>query len=219
MSIGYFIDNGSVSLLSCVPRAHTSEAIQRSAPDEKLLAAVAHRMEAIPIGHLALLHHISWSEPASIDIYFNGQQVVGGNTMGVTNAAMQAATVHCRALLEFLGWQATGPSIAEISNRPKRLPDDGCAQQFAGLSMVTREKALAANAGPAAEAGAALSLIFRPASKGLAHLTNSFIRCGGEVVLLEVACRGVPILLIDRFYTPIGIEPSTYELTARSPIT
>lgn len=187
-----------------------------SAPDSALLALLAYRMEAISIGHLALRHHMSWEEAPAMEVYFNGKQVIEGKATGFTNAAIESAIIHCRAILEFLGFQSTKVSpteIAEISARSRS--DDMGVEKFAGLSMLAKKKALAVYQGEQSEAEAALALIFHSANKGLAHTTASFKLHSNDGRLLEIAFRGVPKLLINGFYVPLGINPPSYELTSR----
>ncbi|MES2399283.1 MAG: hypothetical protein V4573_04780 [Pseudomonadota bacterium] len=187
-----------------------------SAPDTALLALLAYRLEAISIGHLALRHHMSWDEAPTMEVYFNGKQVIEGKATGFTNAAIESAIIHCRATLEFLGFQSTKSSVAKIVERSARTrTDDMGVEQFAGLSMLTKAKALAAYPGEQSEAEAALALVFHSANKGLAHTTASFKLYSGDARLLEIAFRGVPVLLVNGFYVPLGITPPSYELASR----
>jgi len=187
-----------------------------STPDNALLNLLAYRLGAISIGHLALRHHMSWEEAPSMEIFFNGQQVIEGKATGFTNAAIESAIIHCRAVLEFLGIKASKTSPTEIMERSARTKaDDMGVEQFAGLSMLSKAKALAAYPGEKSEAEAALALIFYSANKGLAHTTASFKLHGGDARLLEIAFRGVPTLLVNGFYVPLGIAPPSYELASR----
>jgi len=187
-----------------------------STPDTDLLALLAYRMEAISIGRLALRHHMSWDEAPTMEVYFNGQQVIEGRATGFTNAAIESAIIHCRAILEFLGFQSAKGSSAAIAERSARNKvDDIGVEHFAGLSMLTKAKALAAYPGEKAEAEAALALIFHSANKGLAHTTASFKLHSGDARLLEIAFRGVPALLVNGFYVPLGIDPPSHELSSR----
>lgn len=187
-----------------------------STPDATLLALLAYRMEAISIGHLALRHHMSWDEAPTMEVYFNGKPVIEGKATGFTNAAIESAIIHCRSTLEFLGFQSVKGSSVEIAERSARTrADDMGVEHFAGLSTLTKAKALAAYPGDKAEAEAALALIFHSANKGLAHTTASFKPHSGDARLLEIAFRGVPTLLVNGFYVPLGITPPSYELSSR----
>lgn len=184
--------------------------------DATLLSLLAYRLEAISIGHLALRHHMSWEEAPSMEVFFNGKQVIEGKATGFTNAAIESAIIHCRAILEFLGIKASKASANEIMERSARTnADDMGVEQFAGLSMLTKAKALAAYDGEKSEAEAALALIFYAANKGLAHTTTSFKLHVGDAQLLEIAFRGIPKLLVNSFYVPLGVTPPNYELTFR----
>jgi hypothetical protein len=173
-------------------------------------------MEAISIGHLALRHHISWDDVPAMAVYFNGEQVIEGKATGFTNAAIEAAIIHSRAILEFLGFQLLKDSVTKIAQRSRRTKsDDYGVEKFSGLSMLTKDKALSAYPGAQSEAEAALALIFYLANKGLAHTTASFTRQSGNAHLLEIAFRGVPTLLVNAFYDPLGITPHEYKLKSR----
>ena len=185
-------------------------------PDAALLTLLAYRLEATSIGHLALRHQMSWDEAPSMEVFFNGKQVIEGKATGFTNAAIESAIIHCRAILEFLGIKASKTSATEIMERSVRTdPNDIGVERFAGLSMLTKAKALAAYPGEKSEAEAALALIFYSANKGLAHTTTSFKLHSGDARLLEIAFRGVPTLLVNGFYAPTGITPPSYELKYR----
>ena len=151
-----------------------------------------------------------------MEIYFNGKRVIEGKATGYTSAAIESSIIHCRAILEFLGFRSSKTSpkeIAELSDRSKK--DDWGVEEFSGLSMLTKTKALAVYPGEQSEADAALAHIFHSANKGLAHTTASFERHSGDARLLEIAFRGVPTLLINSFYIPLEITTPSYELTAR----
>ena len=120
-------------------------------------------------------------------------------------------------ILEFLGLKLSKVCSTEIAERSKRTKaDDWGIEKISGLSMLTKAKALSAYPGSMAESEAALALIFHSANKGLAHTTACFKRHSGDAGLLEIAFRGVPILLVNGFYVPLGINPPSYELTSRS---
>nr|WP_315431486.1 hypothetical protein [uncultured Albidiferax sp.] len=187
-----------------------------SASDPELLALLSYRMEAIAIGHLALRHHMAWDVAPSMEIFFNGKQVIEGKATGFTNAAIESAVIHCRAVLEFLGLQASRTSTTEIAERSKRSKtDDWGVEQIADLSMLTKAKAISAYPGSNQDAEAALALVFHLANKGLAHTTTTFQRHSGDARLLDIAFRGVPVLLINALYDPLGLVPPSYELTSR----
>lgn len=185
-------------------------------PDPELLEMLAYRMNAISIGHLALCHQLSWDKTPQMKIFFDGKQVIEGKATGFTNAAIESAVIHCRAILEFLGLQGVKNSPAEIAEKQARSSaDDWGVEQIPGLSMLTKDKALSAYPGQRQEAESALALIFHSANKGLAHSSNAFVRYSGDPNLLEIAFRGVPTLLRNGFYEPLGICPPTHELATR----
>ena len=69
--------------------------------------------------------------------------------------------------------------------------------------------------GAASEAEAAFAHVIYLANKGLAHTTSSFTPHDDGSTLLEVAFRGVLIMIINNFYIPLKIDPPKYELQGR----
>lgn len=65
------------------------------------------------------------------------------------------------------------------------------------------------------EAESALAYVAYLANKGLAHTTSSFTKHDSGAVLLEIAFRGIPVLVVNNFYLPLGIQPPSYELQSR----
>jgi hypothetical protein len=158
----------------------------------ELEALLEYRMCAIDIGHLALRHAVSWEKTPAMAVYFNGKQVIEGTATGFTNATIEAAIVHCRALLEFLGIAAgsSPTTLREVSGL--RRPDDFGIEQFCGLSKVTVAEAVASYPGPADEAEASLAYVIHLANKSLAHTSSSFTKHDEGARLVEIAFRGVP---------------------------
>lgn len=185
-----------------------------SAPDEDLLSLLAYRMYAISIGRLALRHHMSWDKTPSMMICFDGTPVIEGEATGFTNAAIESAIIHCRAILEFLGLCSTKTShITEITKRTR--DDDLGIEKISGLAKVTKDLAVAGISANPTDAEKALSLILHAANKGLAHTTTSFDRDSAEAHLYKIAFEGIQDLLISCFYTPLGITPPEHQLSWR----
>ncbi len=180
----------------------------------ELLALLAYRMQAIAIGHLALRHSMSWDEVPSIRVDFDGKQVIEGTATAFTNSAIEAAIIHCRAILEFLG--LAGQSQTELRERQGRAyADDHGIEHFGGLPKLTIAKAVSSYPGPEVEAQAALAYVIYLANKGLAHTTASFTKHDQDAHLIEIAFRGVPQLVVNNFYAPLGIEPPYYKPSGR----
>ena len=182
-----------------------------STPSEEVLSLLAYRLHAVSIAHFALRHALAWNQTPSIEILFDGQQVVEGKATAFTNGAIEAGIVHSRALLEFLGLSGKSQTeLREVTARSKT--DDISIEQFAGLSKVSIQKAIQSYPGPSEEAEGALAYVVYLANKGLA---SSFTQHDSGSVLLEVAFRGVLALVCNNFYIPLKIEPPGYELQGR----
>jgi hypothetical protein len=185
-----------------------------NAPSAEVLSLLEYRMRAVAIGHRALKYSLAWDKPPSIEILFDGVQVIEGKATAFTNGAIEAAIVHGRALLEFLGLGGNGQTkLKELPATRKR--DDTGIEQFSGLSRLSIPNAVQSYPGSPAEAEAALAYVIYLANKGLAHTTSSFTKHDHGSVLLEIAFRGVPLLVINKFFVPLRLEPPKYELQGR----
>lgn len=186
-----------------------------STPSEQVLSLLAYRLQAVSIAHFALRHALTWDQTPSIEILFDGQQVVEGKATAFTNGAIEAGIVHSRALLEFLGLSGKSQTeLREITSRSK-TNDDIAIDQFTGLTKISIQEAIQSYPGPSDEAEGALAYVVYLANKGLAHTTSSFTKHDRGSVLLEVAFRNVPALVCNNFYIPLKIEPPRYELQGR----
>ena len=184
-------------------------------PSAELLALLEYRMRAVAIGHIALRYSSSWEEAPSMKIYFGEMQVIEGKATGFTNGAIESAIIHCRALLEFLGLRTVAGSATTLREIGPRKPDDAGVELIDGLARVTVADALRHYPGSAVEAEAALAYVGYLANKGLAHTTTTFTKQDQGSSLLDIAFRGVPTLVSNRFYIPLGIEPPAYEVKGR----
>lgn len=185
-------------------------------PDAEVFAWLEYRMRAVAIGHLALRYAMDWESIPSLKVYFDELQVIEGRATAFTNGAIEAGIMHCRALLEFLGLGAGkgAATLRELSE--DRRPDDHGIEQIVGLKRLTVAEALATYPGPGTEAESALSYAIYLANKGLAHTSRSFTRHDEGSRLLEIAFRGVPVLIANSVYIRLGIEPPAYQISGRS---
>jgi hypothetical protein len=157
---------------------------------------------------------MSWDEAPALETFFDGKLVIEGKATAFTNGAIESAIVHCRALLEFLGLRGKSQTeLVEVANRAKN--DDIGIEHFAGLPKVSVERAVEPYKGHRGEAESALAYVIYLANKGLAHTTSSFTKHDRGSQSLEIAFRGVPALVVNNFYVPLGMEPPQYELRGR----
>lgn len=190
-----------------MPMNRKSDCMNFPAPE--LHSFVAYRMHAIAVGHLALRYASSWNVVPPIKIFFGDEQVLEGKSTAFTNGAIEAAIIHSRALLEFLGLR--GKTEATLSEREWARKDD-IVIESTGLQRVSIQEAVSGYAGPSSEAEHALAHVIHLANKGLAHTSSAFV--SGEVQLLEIAFRGVPTLVLRHFYDPLGISRPDYGIPA-----
>ena len=180
----------------------------------EVLSLLEYRLRAVAIGHFALKHAIAWDDTPSIAILFDGRQVVEGKATAFTNGAIEAAIVHSRALLEFLGLGGNGQTKLRELTTPRKRDDTGI-EHFSGLTKLSVQEAVRSYPGPPEEAEAALAYPIYLANKGLAHTTSSFTKHDQGSAFLEIAFRGVPALVVNKFYVALNIEPPKYELQGR----
>lgn len=165
-----------------------------SPPSRELLALLEYRLQAVEIGRLAWEFASGWHRTPLVQTYLDGIQVIEGSATAFTNGAIEAALIHCRALLEFLGLHAV--SDCRLKETPRRRRDNRGIESISGLVRLTVEDALHPYAGRRSEAEAALAYVGWIANKRLAQTTAADIAAGRGAELVEVAFRGVPALVI-----------------------
>ena len=140
-----------------------------------------------------------------VEVFEEGRLRLQGNVAAIANPMIEVGIIHARSLLEFLGLCATNGRLSQIK---KRRPDDIAVEHFstpkAPLSIVTPDAALSAYQGPRKEAEMALVAIFEFANKGLAHLTTETLSAEYTDQHLDIACRGIPVLLHNHLYAKLG---------------
>ncbi|HEV2714096.1 MAG TPA: hypothetical protein VGU64_02450 [Terriglobales bacterium] len=74
------------------------------------------------------------------------------------------------------------------------------------MNIVTPSVALSSYEGPKEQAEKALVAIFEFANKGLAHLTTGVLSAEYTDQHLDIACRGIPVLLHNHLYAKLGMQ-------------
>jgi len=74
---------------------------------------------------------------------------------------------------------------------------------------------LLAYQGHTKEAEEALAYVLHTTNKALAHSTKGFSKSNQSSRLLEIAFRGVPTLMVNKFYNNMGLKAPSYELPSR----
>jgi hypothetical protein len=184
---------------------------------DRVLRELPYRMQSIAALHLALNLSATLGA-APMKLYAGEKLVVEGSLHGFTNPAIEAGIMHCRALLEFLG---LCDNKGKLDNRTGRRPTDIGIEHFktpAGvpLKIVTPDDAANRYPGPSDEAKSALPSVFQVANKELSHVTEDLRDSPEHARLIEIASRGIPVLMIGCFYKPLGLPVPEYNLTHRS---
>jgi hypothetical protein len=175
--------------------------------DEVLNQWIPYRLQAIETLQFAWEWAGESEEPRQVDVIVDGKVKLRGNIAAITNPMIEVGIIHARALLEFLGLRAKGGKLIQI---PKRQPDDIAVEKFSTpaipISIVTPNDALSAYPGSSEEAEKALVAIFEWANKWLAHLTTGVLSDNYTDRHLDIACRGIPVLLHNHLYAKLGKE-------------
>ncbi len=177
-----------------------------------------YRMQAVETLNLAINLNIQLGA-APMTLYAGDKLVVEGTLHGFTNPCIEAGMMHCRALLEFLGLCDKDDRLGNIKKR--RSTDIGI-EDFNTSSGVPLKKVTPIDAttrypdGPSDEAESALLAVFQVTNKGLAHVTEDLNDSPEHARLIEIASRGIPVLMVGCFYKPLGLPAPNYKLTHRS---
>lgn len=184
--------------------------------DRVLNELLPYRMQAVETLNLALNLGTTWGA-APMTLYAGDKLVVEGTLHGFTNPCIEAGMMHCRALLEFLGMCDKNDRLGNIKKR--RSTDIGIedfnTSSGAPLEMVTPVDAAGRYPGPSGEAENALLAVFHVTNKGLAHVTEDLNDSPEHARLIEIASRGVPVLMVDCLYKRLGLPAPNYKLTHR----
>lgn len=178
---------------------------------------IPYRLGAVSALALALKYRFRWDSPKPMEIYFDGELAIEGNSNGFINPAIESGLIHCRALLEFLGFCARNDSLQNIS-LPRRSDDIGIeafSNALGALPVVKPSAAISRYSGDKAEAERAILAVFHATNKGLAHFTRSFDISLADATLIEIASRGVPALVISHLYTPLGLPAPEFKIQVR----
>lgn len=173
--------------------------------EEVLEKWIPYRLQAVEMLQFAWEWAGENSAPSSVDVVVNGRIKIRGNVALIANPMIEAGLIHARALLEFLGLCSVKGRLAQIR---KRKAGDIAVEHFSTpqfpLAVVHPDAALAAYPGPKSDAEHALVAIFELASKGMAHVTDLSFSQKWTDQHLDIACRGIPVLLHNHLYAQLG---------------
>ena len=173
--------------------------------DDVLERLIPYRLQAIE----TLLFAWDWlgesEDPRAVQVLVEGKPVLGCNVAAIANSMIEAGVIHARALLEFLGLAVRNGRLGQV---PRRFPGDIGIEHYStagqGLAMVSPEQVYAAYDGPREDAENAIVAIFEFANKGMAHITDGVLSGAWTDRHLDIACRGIPVLLNNHLYAKLG---------------
>lgn len=166
---------------------------------------IPYRLQAIDTLQFAWDWVGECEEPRQVEVIADGKVKIRGNVAAIANPMIEVGIIHARALLEFLGLCVKNGRLAQVR---KRRPDDIAIEHFSTpttpLCIVTPSEALYAYPGPKEEAEQALVAIFEWANKFVGHLTTGALSGEFTDQHLDIACRGIPVLLHNHLYAKLG---------------
>jgi hypothetical protein len=173
--------------------------------DDILERWIPYRLQAIETFQFAW-NWIGESElPRKVVVLVDGHEKLRGNVAAVTNPMIDAGIIHARALLEFLGLCARDGHLAQVS---KRRAGDVAVEQYSTperpLTMASPDTVFAAYPGPRAEDEEALVSVFELANKLMAHITDGAVSREWTDQHLDIALRGIPVLVHNHLYAKLG---------------
>lgn len=144
---------------------------------------------------------------ADLEVIVAGRSVLRGNVAAIANPMIEAGFIHARALLEFLGLAAKDGKLSVVS---KRRPGDVAVENFSTsdvkLLRATPDSVAAAYPGPREEAEDSLVAVFELSNRWLAHVTDGAVSKEWTDHHVDVALRGIPVLIHNHLYAPLGLE-------------
>ena len=179
--------------------------------DEVLNVWIPYRVQAIQTMLWAYNQIHDLSHPRLMEVFVDGRKILGGHAAALLNPMVEVGFIHARSLLEFMGLATKKGKLAETE---RRMPDDIAIEHFSvngiPLDKVSPKVVAETFEGPTDRGEQALVASFELTNKGLAHLSSGFSD-GYTSLDLEIACKGIPVLLENNFYGKLGLrmpEPS-----------
>lgn len=173
--------------------------------DEMLDQWIPYRLQTIETLQIAWQLVGESDTSRQVDVLVDGKLKLRGNVAMIANPMIEVGIIHARALLEFLGLCVIKGKLGQVRNR---RPGDIAVEHFSTaefpLSIVAPSAAISGYLGPMADAEDAFVAIFEWANKDLAHLTTGSLSGKYTDQHLDIACRGIPVLLHNHLYAKLG---------------
>jgi hypothetical protein len=180
---------------------------------------ILHKLRSVAAMNLAARYLLLWGKPVPMEIHFNGKIHIEGLSTAFTNPTIEAGMTHARSLLEFMGLTLIKGEIKNIK-LPRRDKSDIGIENYenaAGpLPLVTPEAAYSAYSGKRSDAVNSLLTVLQSTNKGLAHITSNVKESQAEIHLIEIASRGIDVLMANHFYLPLGLTPPDTSIASRA---
>jgi len=173
--------------------------------DDLLERWIPYRLQAVETLQFAWGLLNETEKVREMHICVEGRVKLRGNVATIANPMIEVGFIHARSLLEFLGLRAHKGKLAQIKDRRS---DDVALENFTTpqypLSKAHPDSVLSAYPGSREEAEDSLVAIFELTNKGLAHITSENFSNAWTEQHLDIACRGIPVLLHNHLYAKLG---------------
>ncbi|HET6218575.1 MAG TPA: hypothetical protein VFE27_16245 [Acidobacteriaceae bacterium] len=166
---------------------------------------IPYRLQAIDTFQFAWNWLGEAATPQEVEVIVDGRLKIRGNAASIANPMIEAGIIHARALLEFLGLCVKNGQLQQIQ---KRNRGDIAVEYYSTpeypLTIVNPSSALLAYPGPRKDAEDALVAVFELANRGMAHITDGTLSGSWTDLHIDIACRGIPVLLHNHLYAKLG---------------
>lgn len=174
--------------------------------DEILKRWIPYRLDAI--------ESLRWAwalaeagQDAKLEVHVDGRCRLNGNVAAIANPMIEAGFIHARALLEFLGLAVTREGrLCAVNRRPGDVAVEAFSTPEVTLQRATPASVAAAYPGPREEAEESLVALFQTSNRWLAHVTDGTTSKKWTDHHIDVALRGIPVLVHNHLYAPLGLD-------------
>lgn len=142
--------------------------------EHHLAALIPFRLDSLAIFDDVLNRRLLWGNDRQMQILVDGVLAFYGTTLFFTNPIFEMASLHIRALLNFMGLTARNGRLSGVTRRAGDSAIELVLSSTGALSMVSREDVLVTFPENPAETEAMLVAALRAANKGMAHLTIDY---------------------------------------------
>lgn len=164
---------------------------------------IPYRLQAIET--LQWAWRMSGQPVSDIRVMVGDKCILQGSFSSIANPMIETGFIHARSLLEFLGLQVIKGRLGNIE---RRKSSDIAIEHYSTaevcLKMIDPQTAFAAYEGAHKDAEEAFVALFELSNRWLAHITNGELSKPWTEEHIDIALRGIPVLINNNLYAPLG---------------